>query len=115
MPTTLIPPGANLNTADSHDSPSLLAGPDQPLPLVSIFSFHDIPYVQDPGSSRLHAEGESSLQKIDEVLQLVSKKFPPLGNFLEILFLDNPRDSIDPRPSKHIQMLAAFLRGWTTF
>ncbi|PBK64863.1 hypothetical protein ARMSODRAFT_892428 [Armillaria solidipes] len=114
-PTTLIPPGSNLNTADSHDSPSLLPGPDQPLPLASPFSFHDIPYVQDPGSSRLRAEGESSLQKVDEVLQLISKKFPSLGDFLEILFLDNPRDSIDPRSSKHIQMLAAFLGGRTTF
>lgn len=90
MPATLIPPGANLNTADSHDSPSLLSGPDQPLPLASPFSFCDMPYVQDPGSDHLCSEGESSLQKVDEVLQLVSKKFPSLGDFLEILFLHNP-------------------------
>lgn len=30
------------------------------------------------------------MQKADEVLQLISKKFPSLGDLFEILFLDNP-------------------------
>ncbi|KAJ7737519.1 hypothetical protein B0H16DRAFT_1325909 [Mycena metata] len=85
--------------------------PLAPLALTTTVAPSQHPTNTPSTQPRLRKPRRTEWQKVDSLLETITKDFRSLGHFLEVLFYNRISGVPDPRTVRHVRVVAAFLGG----
>ncbi|KAJ7701193.1 hypothetical protein B0H17DRAFT_1128481 [Mycena rosella] len=71
------------------------------------------PTITPSTQPRLRKPKQDDWQKADAILATITKDFRSLGHFLEVIFYNHISGVPDPRTTRHVRVITAFLGGET--
>ncbi|KAJ7621808.1 hypothetical protein B0H17DRAFT_1151727 [Mycena rosella] len=91
----------------------LQQGPLAPIALTTPATPSQQPNIPPSTQPRLRKPKRDDWQKADAILATITKDFRSLGHFLEVVFYNHISGVPDPRTTRHVCVVTAFLGGET--